>query len=268
MTRTPSTLSRGRTTVFNCPISKMKTTLSLLCAVFLLATNALAEPPSRPFETFDGAKRVARDAIYADHRIDFYCGCGFEPSKTKSGGTIDASKCGYVPRKNKARGRVLEWEHVMPAYYFGHQRACWSKGDAKCVKSDGKAFKGRECCARADETFKRIEADLHNLTPAVGELNGDRSNLPYGEVAGEPREYGKCDFEIGGKPRVTEPRDEVRGDAARIWLHMSDTYGIKLSNSQRQMFETWSKQDPPDQWERLRNIRIEAAQGNKNPFVK
>lgn len=36
-----------------------------------------------------------------------------------------------------------------------------------------------------------MEADLHNLTPAVGELNGDRSNLPYGIVKGEPREYGE-----------------------------------------------------------------------------
>jgi deoxyribonuclease I len=136
------------------------------------------------------------------------------------------------------------------------------------VKSDGTPFKGRACCARVDRTFKRIEADLHNLTPAVGELNGARSNKPYGMVTGEPRLYGSCDFEIGGTPKVTEPRDEVRGDAARIWLYMTATYKIRLTAAQRDMFEAWSKSDPVDEWERLRDRRIEAIQGNKNPFVR
>lgn len=44
--------------------------------------------------------------------------------------------------------------------------------------------------------------------------------LPYGLLADETRAYGACNFEIGGKPRVTEPPDEVRGDAARFWLYM------------------------------------------------
>jgi deoxyribonuclease-1 len=92
-------------------------------------------------------------------------------------------------------------------------------------------------CQPVDRAFRRIEADLHNLTPAVGELNGDRSNLPYGIVAGEPRLYGACNFEIGGKARVTEPREEVRGDAARIWLYMADSYKIKLGAAQRTLFE-------------------------------
>jgi deoxyribonuclease-1 len=87
-------------------------------------------------------------------------------------------------------------------------------------------------------------------------------------VAGERRDYGACDFEIGGNPKVTEPRDEVRGDAARIWLYVVDTYKIKLTTAQRDMFEAWSKSDPVDQWERLRDRRIEAVQGNKNPYVR
>jgi deoxyribonuclease-1 len=201
------------------------------------------------------------------HRTDFYCGCDFAANKRRSGGMIDPKRCGYVPRKNRARGKVLEWEHVVPAYYFGRTRVCWS-GHKRCVSSAGKRFKGRQCCARVDRTFKLIEADLHNLTPAVGELNGDRSNLPFGIVEGEPREYGACDFEIGGKPRVTEPREQVRGDAARIWLYMSETYAIKLTAAQRKMFSAWAQADPLDEWERLRDRRIRAAQGNSNPHVR
>lgn len=236
--------------------------------IFLTPSIALSEPPTRPLKNFESAKRVARNVIYSEHNIDFYCGCDYTPKKTGSGGIIDATECGYNPRKNKTRGKQLEWEHVVPAYYFGSKRTCWKKGNAKCIKADGTPFKGRECCSRVDKTFKKIEADLHNLTPAVGELNGDRSNLPYGIVEGEPREYGRCDFEIGGSPKVTEPRDEVRGDAARIWLYMTDTYGITLTDLKREMFEAWSQADPPDSWEKLRNRRIEAAQGNRNAYVE
>jgi deoxyribonuclease I len=227
-----------------------------------------ADPPQWPFSSFESAKRVARDVIYSDQRITFYCGCVFVPTETRSGGKIDATECGYTPRKNKARGERLEWEHVVPAFYFGRTRTCWKEGHAECVRKDGKPYKGRNCCGKVDEEFQRIEADVHNLTPAVGELNGDRSNLPYGIVAGDATEYGKCDFKIGGKPRTAEPRGQVKGDAARIWLYMSETYAIKLSDSQRKMFEEWSKADPIDDWERLRNDRIEAAQGNRNPNVK
>ncbi len=38
--------------------------------------------------------------------------------------------------------------------------------------------------------LKAMEADLQNLRPAVGELNAHRSDSPYGEIGGEPRECG------------------------------------------------------------------------------
>ena len=45
-----------------------------LVVAFLLAlaSTASAEPPTRPLATFDSAKKVARNAIYADHRTEFY----------------------------------------------------------------------------------------------------------------------------------------------------------------------------------------------------
>lgn len=247
-------------------------TAALFAALTIIALPALAgDPPSRPFETFAGAKAVARDAVYADRRVDVYCGCDWKAKSTRSGGTIDAAACGYVARKNAKRGLRLEWEHALPAWYFGHARACWKDGDARCVTSTGDAYKGRSCCAKVDEEFERIEADLHNLFPAVGEINGDRSNLPFGVVAGEPRDYGRCDFEINhGAPRrdrVAEPPDGARGDLARAVLYMADTYGVTLAAGLRSLLEDWHRADPPDAWERLRDARIEAAQGNRNPYV-
>jgi len=174
--------------------------------------------------------------IYPDHQIDFYCECDYTPKGT-SGGKINADACGYEPRTDPDRGARLEWEHVMPAWFFGHDRSCWTnRADfPECRTSSGNLVDGRTCCARVEVEFRHAEADLHNLVPAVGELNGNRSNLPYGIVDGEPRRYGACDFEIGGSPKVTEPANEVRGDAARIWLYMSETYVVPLTDDQRAM---------------------------------
>ena len=35
----------------------------------------------------------------------------------------------------------------------------------------------------------------------------------------------------------------------------------------RKLYEAWNRQDPPDSFERERNRRIRALQGNANPFV-
>lgn len=115
-----------------------------------------------------------------------------------------------------------------------------------------------------------MEGDLHNLLPAVGELNADRSDRPYGEVAGEPREYGACDFEVdrgAGRGGVTEPPAAVRGDVARIWLYAVDVWGLVLTPEEATTFRAWSAEDPVDSWELERDRRIEAAQGNRNHHV-
>ena len=241
----------------------------LILAVFLFPATALAHPPN-PVGTFETAKKKARNEVYHDHRITLYCACTYTNSSTASGGVIEPTVCGYTPRANAERGGILEWEHMMPAFEFGHIRSCWKEGHDSCKKLDGTRFKGRECCKKSgvDPEFRIMLADLHNLAPSVGELNGDRSNHPYGLVENDPRDYGACDFEVGGSPKVAEPKEDVRGDVARAWLYMSDGYSIRLSQEERAMFLQWHEADPPDEWERTRDERIEELQGNKNPFVR
>ncbi len=240
-----------------------------LVLLFLSPALALADRPSDPLTNFDSAKKKARKDVYFDHRITLYCSCDYDHSTSASGGVIQPTACGYEVRVDATRGGQLEWEHIMPASEFGHLRTCWRLGHPDCVK-DGKFFKGRRCCGKSgvDPEFRRMEADLHNLAPSVGELNGDRSNHPYGIIEGEPREYGACDFEVGGSPKVAEPSESVRGDVARVWLYMSETYNVRLSRDERMTLQAWSASDPPDAWELLRHTRIEAEQGNRNPFVK
>ncbi|GAA0794229.1 endonuclease [Marinobacterium sediminicola] len=228
-------------------------------AVGLVALLCLSPVAAEPPSSFASAKKIlAADLYRSEQRITFYCGCRFDeqpvpdkPDRTRL--TPDAESCGLQPRKNANRAARIEWEHVVPAWEFGHQLQCWQEG-------------GRKACQK-DTRFRQMEADLYNLVPAVGELNGDRSNFRFGMIPGEPRAYGACDFEVDFKQRVAEPAEQVRGDIARTYFYMEDRYGLRLSRKQRQLFEAWSRQDPVDQTELQRARRIAVIQGHRNPFV-
>lgn len=218
----------------------------ILLVVFFTFNVAHAGQPS-----FSKSKRILAE-IYAEQPVSFYCGCDYKKQGKKL--IPDLDSCGYDPRKNAKRAKRIEWEHVMPAWAFGHQLQCWQEG-------------GRKNC-RKNSDFKQMEADMHNLVPAVGEVNGDRSNYRYGMLEGERRAYGACDVEIDFKARKAEPAPALRGDIARTYFYMADTYGVRLSKQQRRLFEAWAKQDPVDDWERTRNRMIKERQGNGNPYVE
>ena len=172
-----------------------------------------------------------------------------------------------MPVKDGRRAYRLEWEHVVPAEAFGHSFKEWREGDPACVDSKGKAFKGRKCAEKVNMQFRYMQADMHNLTPAIGEVNGLRSNYSYAMIPGEERRFGACDMEI--VDRKAEPPENIRGDIARIYFYMDDAYpgrGI-VGGKNRKLFEAWDKQDPVDAWECEREKRIREVQGNGNQFV-
>ena len=115
-----------------------------------------------------------------------------------------------------------------------------------------------------------MEADLQNLVPAVGELNGDRSNFRFAEIPGEARVYGACDFEVDRKNRTAEPPPGRRGDIARTYLYMHYAWkgALPLTKAQIERFRKWHKADPPDAWEKERNGRIGKIQSGGNPLVR
>ncbi len=199
--------------------------------------------------------------MFADNRADFYCGCPFDAA-----GEPDLAACGYEVQGNGERARRIEAEHVVPAYWIGHTRTCWR--EPICTDGRGRPFKGRDCCEDIDPVFRAAHNDLHNLWPSIGEVNAERSNFRFGVLSGEPRDYGRCDFEVDRETRRVEPRPEIRGDIARISFYLERTYGVPVSDAQRRLFEVWNKEDPPDAWERERNERIRRIQGRGNPFVE
>jgi len=142
----------------------------------------------------------------------------------------------------------------MPAHHFGHQRQCWQNG-------------GRKNCIKTDDVFKRMEADLYNLKPAIGEVNGDRSNYRYAMLPNVIPQHGACPVKIDFKQQAFEPSPAVRGDIARIYFYMADKYHLALSQAQQQLFLAWHKQDPITAQERELNARLAVEMGHDNPFV-
>lgn len=219
---------------------------------------------NQQISNFSEAKKIAA-RIHKENPVTIYCPCRY------SGKEIDLASCGYQIHKDARRAHRLEWEHVVPAEAFGQSFAEWREGAAICHKHNGKPFRGRKC-AETNPVFARMEADLYNLWPIVGELNGLRSNFSMAAIAGDtfnpPLSFGKCQAKIAD--RKFEPMDQYKGIVARTYLYMDQTYpghGV-ISEKNRKLFEAWDKRFPVDAWECRRGRRIAEIQGNVNPVLE
>jgi deoxyribonuclease-1 len=69
------------------------------------------------------------------------------------------------------------------------------------------------------------------------------------------------------KERTAEPRNEVKGIAARATFYMYDRYGLSLSRQEQQLFMAWDRQYPVSAWEKEWNSRTSKIMGHPNPFI-
>lgn len=223
--------------------------------------------PSRT-NSFNLTKKILT-SIHTEigHLETLYCGCPYKIAGS-SGGEINRTACELKARRNVQRASRVEWEHVVPASWIGRKRECWVRGDQLCVDANGSSYRGRRCCAKkgVDPEFVAAYTDMHNLFPVVGEINADRSNHSFGEVTGEDRKYGKCDFEVGERPRVAEPAKSVRGEVARAMLYMMNTYSVDVGMTEEEL-RAWHEADLPESWEVERAALIEAESGRRNRYL-
>lgn len=125
----------------------------------------------------------------------------------------------------------------------------------------------RAHCTATDPVFSAMEADLHNLTPVVGEVNADRSNYAFGMLPSTAPQHGQCDVRVDFSARTVQPRPAFRGQIARTYFYMADRYDLRLAPAQQRLLMAWHRQYPVSDWERERDRRIEARMGHSNPFV-
>ncbi len=196
------------------------------------AANGLGQPSNARVQApadYREAKRLFWRELYPDGGLTLYCAAEFGPR----------------------HGREINVEHVFPMSWVTRALNCGERDE----------------CRHDSARFNRIEADLHNMFPVLNKVNQLRSAMAFAEIRGEKHYYPWCDIEVDFRRRKVEPRDEVQGDIARAMLYMADRYDLKLFGKQRRLLRKWDRLDPPDAAERARNRRIEALQGNANPFI-
>lgn len=235
----------------------------LLTSLIALATTALfsLHANSSP-SNFRQAKVLLKEHVYYDRNTGAdgtaYCGCDWK-WVGESGGRTDLESCGYEIRSPQSkhmvtRAKRTEWEHILPISVPGRQFQCWQDG-------------GRSNCQKTDPVFNSMEANMFGLTPAIGEVNADRSNFRMGMVASNDQMYGECTSKTDFKQKVFEPRDSAKGFVARTYFYYHDFYDLRMSRQQQQLFMAWDKQFPPTSWEIERNRRISKIMGHENDFV-
>ena len=222
-----------------------------LTLLFLLSLPLSAE--QKEFSFSQAKNRLVKIYQAEANPVSVYCGCDifFRKKKPKP----DLESCGYAVRKQQKRANRIEWEHVVSAWEYGHEMQCWMEA-------------GRKNCAKTDEVFRAFEGDMHNLFPAVGEVNGDRSNYRFGLLGSSTSDqYGECPMKVDFKQRAAEPPESSRGTIARTYFYMSDKHGLTLSSEQRNLFNTWDEQYPPTQSECRIHKKVSEVQGDRNPYI-
>ncbi|MEV5122440.1 endonuclease [Streptomyces decoyicus] len=123
--------------------------------------------------------------------------------------------------------------------------------------------------------------DIHHLRPADVSVNSTRGNKDFDnggtEVGEAPGNYTDDDS--------FEPRDEDKGDVARMILYMAVRYdegdgcpdlepndqvgnGSQPHIGRLSVLKQWSKEDPPNAFEQHRNqVIFDKYQHNRNPFI-
>ena len=132
----------------------------------------------------------------------------------------------------------------------------------KCKKADN-LFS-----IRVNKQYRIMQADMHNLFPAIGELNADRKNFRFDFEIGKSGQYGACEFNVLFKQKRARVQEDLRGVIARDYLYFHKKYKMRLSKQEMKKFKAWNKLYPTTSWEKQRNRRIAKIQGNANEFIK
>ena len=135
-----------------------------------------------------------------------------------------------------------------------------------------------------DDSYQAY-SDIQMLRVTEGSINGKRSDKYFDDVTSSDSSYG-CSW----TDDAFEPRDEVKGDVARIMFYMTVMYNdsnlnleltddvSKINQSAGVLGSTaylgklstllkWAAEDPVDEREISRNNAVYSIQNNRNPFI-
>jgi deoxyribonuclease-1 len=114
--------------------------------------------------------------------------------------------------------------------------------------------------------YRYMQSDMFNLYPVIGAVNALRSNYNFTMLPTIKSDFGSCSMKIDN--RKAEPPEISRGQIARTYLYMDNTYKrYNMSKSQRQLMDAWDKMYPVNTWECQRAKKISNLQKSKNNIV-
>ena len=154
---------------------------------------------------------------------------------------------------------------------------CYSGASVNGTWDNGTTFNREHVWPQSQGTFTTSDAgaDLHHIRPENQSVNSARSNYPAAWIDTATKELtynnqGTQSY-INTSIGEFEPRDEFKGDMARIYFYVACRWGENLNNPvEDDTYETlleWNLLDPVDDWEMARNNYVETVQGNRNVFI-
>ncbi len=227
-----------------------------ICILSLYASLVQGVLPSSPANSSHKLKQDLA-LLYQDHRSTFFCE---QPFTAKN--NIIFQSCKECPLINTQ----VDWMPLVPYSALAGHLLCYR--EKLCVNQQGQRFKGLRCCQKINETYRLMSRDLHNFVPELKILKQYRRQYSFGLIADHPSSQQGCHFYIDKKSKIIEIAPHLRGKVARTYLYMKDTYHMPLNQEQFALYYDWHQQYPADAWEKERNEKIKAIQGNGNPYIQ
>jgi len=161
----------------------------------------------------------------------------------------------------------------------------WNREHVWCKSLSGGLFN------EVTGSDRNAGTDIHQLRPAVNVLNSSRNNSKYANLNKTGNEliynHSTGPIKTGNYSAndLFEPRDDIKGDIARMLMYMYTHYSNELDNSTLnfrgnlkienivedtdawKLLLNWNRLDPVDEFEMNRNNYCLSITGVSNPYV-
>ena len=119
----------------------------------------------------------------------------------------------------------------------------------------------RQCSSKPG--YNEVAGDMHNMYPIVRTTDLDRRGSLFGDLPDDV-ETRECGYQLSFQ--TFDPPDHAKGNVARAMIYMHMQHKLPLVGP-LDLYQRWSKADPPDTEEKRRNDAIAKLQGNRNPYI-
>ncbi|MGI8316372.1 endonuclease I family protein [Halobacillus mangrovi] len=186
---------------------------------------------------YSGGKREPEDVIQEDYEIS-------KKRKEKMKKNEGTAKDPVKMMEEVAAAFKYNCEHAVPQSWFNEQQP--------------------------------MRGDLHHLFTCEPLCNSIRSNYPYHDFEGYPKddqaELNRIEDQCGKAENELFEPEYAKGTVARAMLYFLLRYPNCIEASHRQKIDEglllqWHKQEPPEVYEFHRNQAIFELQGNRNPYI-